>query len=263
MSWMHRQVPLALMAAVAWCADPTWTIRPVQVISQAEVPEGVPDAAKTVMFNKGFSIGYLIQGDGIIGVDKESLVIDQILLPGGKDITKKRNGKNNWEIGSFPEVSDDGRFCFFQVTSDEHAFGKAESLDIHGSIGVRTASDLKTFSTKAHVLDGGDTEVVDEFSVTFGRDPNDKGETAFFRNDKKDKATVVVSGMLDKLTEVVLMIAGKAIKSEESYGPSTSAGSGVGSRTYIFSRGEGAVPGVLQFKFWKDLKEVVVHFPQK
>ena len=99
--------------------------------------------------------------------------------------------------------------------------------------------------------------------MTFGRDPNDKGETAFFRNDKKDKATVVVSGMLDKLTEVVLMIAGKAIKSEESYGPSTSAGSGVGSRTYIFSRGEGAVPGVLQFKFWKDLKEVVVHFPQK
>jgi hypothetical protein len=85
--FMHW-IPSFAVALVSGCllegADAGLTIRPVQIISQAEVPAGAPQEARAVQFTKGFSVGYLIEGEDIIGIDKKSLTIEHILLPGGE-----------------------------------------------------------------------------------------------------------------------------------------------------------------------------------
>jgi hypothetical protein len=246
---------LALACSGPICAaDATVTIRPVQVVSLAEVPAGAPQDAKTVKFTKGFSVGYLIEGEDIIGIDKKSLVIEHILLPGGKDITKKRNGKDNFELGAFPEVSDDGRFGFFAVESDEHVFGKADGLDIKGTIGVRLASDLKTAESKPHPLGANDTEPVDGFTVTFGPGPNADKVPDFVKQSYKDKVPLRVAGPLEKVAEVRLIVAGKEVEPNEWSSADT------GSRTYFFPKGDGASAGALRIKYWQKLKVVVVPF---
>ncbi len=242
---------------LAAAEDKPLSIRPVQIISQAEVPAGAPREASSVQFNKGFTIGYLVEGEGIIGFDKRSLTIEHILLPGGKDIAKKRNGKDNFEFGSFPEVSDNGKFGFFQLQSEEFVFGQAEALVVQGSIGVRTASELKTVASKPHPPASNESEVVDEFAVTFGPGPKQDKMPRFLMDSYKDKTPIVVAGPLAKISEIRLLIADKEVKSDEY----TSAESGP--RTYFFSKSDPATPVTLRIKYWKDLKVVTVPFPRK
>ena len=235
-------------------ADAAVTIRPVQIISQADVPAGAPQEARSVQFNKGFTVGYLIEGEDIVGVDKKSLIIDHILLPGGKDITKKRNGKDNFEFGSFPQVSDDGKFGFFQIQSEEHVFGKAETLDIKGSIGVRIASDLKTTVSKPHPLGSNESEAVEEFTVTFGSGPKQEKVPKFIQESYDNKIPIVVTGPLAKITQVRLVVAGKEIESGEWTYVET------GPRTYFFPKSEGATADEIRIKYWKNFKVVMVPF---
>jgi hypothetical protein len=243
---------LAAMASVASAADtPAITIRPVQLISQAEVPEGAPDEAKSVMFTKGVTIGYLVEGHDLIGFARDSLVIDTMATADGTSIAKKRNGERNWRMGSFPCASDDGRFAFFQVQTDDHLFGHAEGLRIGGTITVRTGSEQTTATTKAHGLASKETEKIGDFDVAFGPTA---GGALNFGGRGAPPVTILVTGPLAKIIKVSLLVDGKALDSQGSMGVT-----GGDSRTYQFAKPAGA-DGTVSISYWKNLSETPVRF---
>lgn len=255
---MHRILVAALLTSCTGlmsAAEPALTIRPVQFISQAEVPEGAPRDARAIGFNTGFTIGYLVEGESIIGFNHESLKIEHILMADGKDIASKRNGKPNFKLGSFPAVSDDGKFGFFTMESEEHVFGKLDSIKVKGSIVVRTAAKLSSIATAPHVLGSGDQEKVGDFTVDFGVVKQKEKTPRFLEEDFKKNNVITVTGSLAKISEVHLKAGDVEIKPD---GYTTNDDR---PRSYLFEKGEGAAPSaVLTIKYWEDLKAVEVTF---
>lgn len=248
-------VLLTCSVSISFAADSSITIRPVQFIAQAEIPDGAPRNAKTIGFNTGFTIGYLVEGADIIGFNQQSLKIDHILMGDNKDIATKRNGKPNFKLGSFPVASDDGKFGFFTVESEEHVFGKLDSISVKGSIVVRTATRLKSIVSKPHVLGSGDEEKQADFTVNFGVVRQKEKMPRFIEEDFKKKNVVTITGSLGKIIEVNLKSGDAEIKAE-GYTSSED-----GPRSYFFEKGDGAAPSaVLTIKYWEDLKAVEVPF---
>lgn len=243
---------LAVLSSGALAAEPGITITPVQVISQAKVPAGAPDKAKKIMFTEGFSIGYLVAGKDLIGFAEDSLRIDAIRTRDGKDLAKKRNGEPAWEMGSFPEASDDGAFAFFTLECDEPAFGQVEGLAISGTITVLTASDLATVETKAHELKGKAADQAGEFTVTYGA-----GGGMSFGNGEDAGPSITLTGPLAKITKVMLVVDGAETKSNSNWGAQ-----GTDSRTYGFEKVAGTT-GSVRISYWKDLRETPVAFGAK
>jgi hypothetical protein len=116
--------------------------KPVQIVSCAEMPAGVGNAAAFLQHKVGFQIHYLIEGEDLIGIKPKSLVIDSITTPAGKDISKQRNGHTAYEQGSFPKASEDGKYCIFSLEcADARQFGQVEKLVVKGSITALVASN--------------------------------------------------------------------------------------------------------------------------
>jgi hypothetical protein len=244
---------LLLTAFRQLAADDAITIRAIQVISQATVPDGVPDEAKRIMFNDGFTIGYLIEGSDIIGIKEHSLKIEHMLLPDGTDISKTRNGDDNFKEGSFPAFSDDGQFGYFQVASKHRLFGKVESLAIKGSIVVRTGSALTTVTSKEHDLKASANDTLDEFAVVI-TPPGKSANHGQQDDDEKNSCSVVVTGSVEKISEIRLVVADTEIK------PESWTSSEVGPRTYSFPLDAAVAKFTLKIKYWKNLKELPIDF---
>jgi hypothetical protein len=237
---------LAGLVIPAAAAEPALTVRPVQMISLADVPNGAPDEAKSVMFTKGFSIGYLVEGQDLIGVVDDSLDVE-ITSPDGKSLSKKRNGEKSYKLGSFPKATDDGKYLFFQLESEEHDFGRIESLVVTGTVTVRTGSDLTNAATKAHGLTSKEVEQAGEFKVAFGEESG--GKVSFGGEAGAESVSITISGPLEKLTKVALKVDGKAVHEEGYMGMH-----GADSRTYQFEKPAGA-SGTIELSYWKNLAE--------
>lgn len=251
-----RTTALAAALYAAQAAEPAYTVRAIQVIDQAQVPEGAPQSARSIMFNKGFTIGYLVEGSDLIGFKDDSLKVTRIKLPDGKDIVHKRNGEDNYKQGSFPEVSDDGKLGYFQLECEDHVFGKAASLDIAGSIVALTGSDHQTGTTKVHGLDSKEEEKVGPFTVAFGQ-AKPAGMHAMFGNADRDSWGITVSGPLASITAFAVVVDGKEVKSRSWSG----SGAGDGPRTYDFEKSAiTGNAGAVSIRYWKDMKEQEIRF---
>jgi hypothetical protein len=239
-------IALAAAAAPAAGADAAPTARPIQFMSQAEVPEDAPQEARTIQFTHGFSVGYLVEGANIVGVKEKSLHVAHALLPDGTDIAQTRSGDDNLELGPFPRVSDSGRFAYFSATSKQNIFGHADHVGIEGTVVVITSSKLGTLSSHPHKLGSNDQETLGAWKATFG---GEKGMS--FGDDDKPTASITIKGPLDGIAKLTLQVAGKDYKQ-------SGWGGGDDERTYSFPCPADAAGAVLTIRDWEDLHEVTV-----
>ena len=114
--------------------------KPIQITVCRPLPEELPQGLKPFGYEQGVKIFYLVEGDGLIGINDDSLNIEYIKDGAGRDISKKRNGKDDFELGSFPEASDDGKYLVFSIEIKSNQFGTAESLNIKGEIKGHSAN---------------------------------------------------------------------------------------------------------------------------
>ena len=117
-----------------------------QIRSSAPLPADVPFDVKPMGYEPGFEIGYVVKGEGLASVKKDSLVMDHILTREGVDLAASRAGQPGYEMGAFPKVSEDGRYASFSVKVNQDAFGKVESLALKGSITLLMATQRETAS---------------------------------------------------------------------------------------------------------------------
>jgi hypothetical protein len=140
-----RYLACLLIVAAAWAGDaPKATVKPVQFLVCAPLPAELPFSAKPFGHEPGFKIAWLIEGEDLIGISEGSLVVTALKTPDGKNLAVARNGSTTWKLGSFPKVSDDGRFAVFTIDCSAQAFGQVEQLSIEGSVAVMTGSDRRT-----------------------------------------------------------------------------------------------------------------------
>ena len=152
-------------------------IRPIQILSRAEVPKDLPlemrpGGLDTILhggvdcepglipgpplvpiapndddffYPVGFQIWYLIEGRDIVCFD--SITIDSISTPEGRDISRFPSGKRSYTAGSNHKPTEDGKYCVCSLFVKQNHFGKVEQLSIKGHATVLTATEReeKTF----------------------------------------------------------------------------------------------------------------------
>ena len=131
-------------AAKTASALSTVTCKPVMIFAGTELPASIGFQDRPMGYNLGFEIAYLVEASDLIGFKKDSLSITSITAADGKDISKKRNGKPSYELGSFPKTTDDGKLGIFQIKVSENQFGKLDNLKVIGTVVALTGSDRQT-----------------------------------------------------------------------------------------------------------------------
>ena len=131
-------------AAKTASASPTVTCKPVMISAGAELPASYGFQDRPMGHTLGFEIAYLVEATDLIGFKKDSLSVTSITTADGKDISKKRNGKPSYELGSFPKTTDDGKYGIFQIKVSENQFGKLDNLKVTGTVVALTGSDRQT-----------------------------------------------------------------------------------------------------------------------
>jgi hypothetical protein len=244
---------LCPLVSTVLSAEDEITIRPVQIVCQAAVPDGAMALVKQSGINVGYTIGFLIEGEHIIGINRDHLKIEHILTPDGKDISKTATGDPNYTLNPFPRFSADGKFGFFQLQSMEQAFGKVESLHVKGSIAIRTASaGVKNISLE-HAFNGNASEELGGFTVTFGLGSREAGDRENEAALYQKKVVVTVVGPLETIANALLRMDQKEI----TYNGVSSGGN---QRTYMFDRPAQGNSAVFELDTWKDPQERSVAF---
>jgi hypothetical protein len=90
----------------------------------------------------GCKITYLVSGENIISIDKDSVKIDSVTGSDGKDLSKNSRGRASWSFDSAHNVSDDGGHAFFSIFVDTES--GAGIPNIKGSIGAKVARKPET-----------------------------------------------------------------------------------------------------------------------
>ena len=142
------------------CADadsPALRIRPIQIVSCGDMPEGLPFSVKPSGYKPGLQVYYLLEGQGIAGFD--SLEIDTIKTREGLEISKDPSGMPAYAAGPFPKVAADGKYCVFSLVVNQAQFGRWAGLVIKGHaivlLGTQRAEktiDLKAGDTREQKL---------------------------------------------------------------------------------------------------------------
>ena len=63
----------------------------------------------------GVKLSFLVRGENLVAFKDDSVDIKTFKLADGKEISKTRAGKGNWEQESFSKVSEDGKLGTFTV----------------------------------------------------------------------------------------------------------------------------------------------------
>jgi len=253
---------LFLLAAAAGAADPqpqaqvpappppALKARMIQVLSCDDIPASVPFDAKPMQYEPGFRVWFLIEGADLVGFKPESLAISAMIDGAGKDISKKRNGSPAYKMGSFPKVSDDGKFAVFEVDGTENEFGRADQIKISGAVTMLTST--KRSEAK------GELDLSLQRKVALGPFQASVGAGGIFGNliaSGSSQTPVLVDGDLSKLIDVKLFDGATELKHDMT----SSSGS---QKVYYFHKGESQKPTIV-VSYWEDLKEVVVPFGPK
>ena len=224
-------------------------VKMAQIRSSAPLPADVPFDVKPMGYEPGFEIGYVVKGEGLASVKKDSLVMDHILTREGVNLAASRAGQPGYEMGAFPKVSEDGRYASFSVKVNQDAFGKVESLAMKGRITLLMATQRETASATLATA-GGESVQAGPFTVAIHSGNSEGMGGAFFGGGQFG---VQVSGPCDSLIDLKLLDGGRATESE---GTMTS---GNGPTVYFFPKPTHG-PATVQIHYWTDMKEQKVLF---
>lgn len=224
-------------------------VKRVQIRSSAPLPSDVPFDVKPMGYELGFEIGYVVKGEGLASVKKNSLVMDHIRTRDGVNLAESRTGKPGYTMGMFPKVSEDGRYARFSVKVAQNAFGKVESLSMKGRITLLMATERETASAVLAVA-GGESVEAGPFTVAVQSGKSGGMGGSFFGGGQFG---VQVSGPTDSIIDMKLLDGGRATDSE---GTMTS---GNGPTVYFFPKPT-QDQATLEINYWTDMKEEIVSF---
>lgn len=249
---MHRILCLALIACGGIAGEgPNITCKPVMVTACAELPASIDFQTRPMGYELGVNISYLVEGEDLIGFKEDSLNVTAITTADGKDISKKRNGKPAWKQGSFPKITDDGKYGIFSIEISENAFGKTDGLLVNGSVVALTGSDRQTkkFTFK---LSEAKVEEVGGLKISLTGAKKSTEKEGFFGGGGFG---VQVSGDIAKVAEVGMSEGETKIDRQGSHWSGSQ-------RTWNFAKPAGDTVSV-EITWWNKLAPVTVSLGKK
>jgi len=227
---------LSMTTSLYALGEPTFKVTPIQTVACDDLPNNLSFKFKPFGYSKGFQVHYLIEGENLVAIKKESLKVEYIKGKDGKDISKLR-GKDTYKLGSFPKVSDDGKYALFSVASKSNQFGKVDSLELKGSITLFSASKNEKKSLEATI---GTTQKIGPLSITVSQDKY------------KDSRIVVDVSNAHALIDLKLIDGDKEYKAKNSSWRKQS-------RHYKFEKPKNTT-FTLKASYWIEMKELSIPF---
>lgn len=181
--------------------------RAIHITASENIPGDIPFGVRPMGYEPGFHIFYLVEGDGLIGLDESSVKVEYIKDKAGKNITLKRNGKPDYEFGSFPQASDDGKYLTFSIEGKSNQFGSTDEVKIKGQLIAHIADDRKEFKSELN-MDSSDPLKMGPFFVinadNIPKDPKGVMGDAFAGMIFSDRETLNlgISGPMKSIIEV-------------------------------------------------------------
>ncbi len=188
-------------------------------------------------------VSVMIKGQDIIGVSDDSLKANSIIL-NGKDLSKTRTGKDTYEMGSFPSVSENGAFVIFDVELETVPYGQLHNVRFDGVV------DVQTSSKRVDLMQ--DVDVSTAFEVDMGPYRVEKTNATLMFGVGEDNLPVKVSGNLDAIISLKLVEGDQEIKSHMS----TSFND---TKTFYFKNPKGSNVRV-ELQYWDNMQIKPVTF---
>lgn len=232
------------LLATACLAAAEVAVKPLMVT--LGVPAGVELSFqdRPMGYETGYRIHLLLQGEGIAGIKKDSLVVESLAAADGRNLATGRTGKATWKMGSFPKINDAGTVAIFSIEGPDNLLGKVDGVTLNGAITLLLGSEVAKATTGELEAKGSKPQQFPGFTVKTGRAGN------AVRMGSDDDLNVTIEGNLGAIIEVKASQGGAELKS------SSSSSSGTW-KTYDFAgKPEGAV--IVTVSYWKDLTEQVV-----
>lgn len=244
-----------LITSAVWAVEtPEINAKPIQFCIGGDLPSEIPFESKPMGFETGYKVVYLAQGADLSLLDEKSLKINSIKDGSGKEISMKRNGELDYELGSFPKVTDDGKYVIFSIESKRNIWNQTGRLNISGHITAFTSSD-RVDSEFTLNLQSKEPLKINEFTVINALNEKvDKSDDskAFFQAmlANSDSINVKVSGPINKIIKI------DAYNKDEKLDDQGSSSDEV-SKVFMFKKT--AINEVrLKISYWKEFKEVKV-----
>lgn len=230
-------LPLALSAA-------PFEVSLVRLQAGRPLPDGVPFEVKPMGHEAGVKLSFLVRGENLVAFKDDSVDIKSFKLGDGREWSRTRSGKPNWEQESFSKVAEDGTIGSFTVTFPGDLFGVLEGAALEGTITAVTAS---TPEEKKVELTAGDKTVHDvgPFKVSAGGGGG-------FLGGGGNGTSITVAGDHQGVIGLTVM------DGETELDGNGSSWSG-DRKTYHFQKAKGDKLAVT-LHYWTDLKEVPVPF---
>ena len=231
-------VPLVLTAG-------PFEVSLVQVQAGRPLGEEVPFDVKPMSYEPGAKLAFLVRGENLVAFKDDSVEIKSFKLGDGREWSRTRSGKANWEQESFAKVSEDGKVGSFTVKFPGDLFGALEGASLDGAITAITAS--KAEEKKIELTAGDKTKKpLGSFEIAVS-----EGGGGLFGGGS-DGTSITLTGDHKAVVEVTVTDGDKKLDDNGS-------SSFNDSKTYHFDKAKGEKLDVT-VRYWTDLKEEVVPF---
>ncbi|WP_264485028.1 hypothetical protein [Luteolibacter arcticus] len=216
----------------------------VQVQTGKPLGEEVPFDVKPMGYEPGVRLAFLVRGENLVAFKDDSVEVKSFKLGDGREWSRTRSGKANWEQESFAKVSDDGKVGRFSVKFPGDLFGVIEGASLDATVTAITAS--KSEEKKIELTAGDKTKhPLGPFEISAG------GGGGLFGGGG-DGTAITITGNHQAVVEVSVIDGGAKL---DGNGSSWSNDA----KTYNFDKAKGEKLAVT-VRYWTDLKEEVVPF---
>lgn len=126
-------------------SDDSKTYLSSRTICMKDMPRGVRQS--DCFFGNSARLGFYVEGENFVGIDKNTLIINQATI-NGKDITKNRKLEPNINLQHSPSVSDDGRYISWTVAIEEGYQSVEDEFRISGHVTAFKSKKLQELTSK-------------------------------------------------------------------------------------------------------------------
>jgi len=249
MAFIGSLVPMKAVIALS-LAPLVLAAEPFQVSLlnvQAGRPAGeeLPFDVKPMGYEPGAKLSFLVRGENLVAIKDDSVEIKSFKLGDGREWSRTRSGKANWEQESFSKVSEDGKLGSFTVKFPGDLLGTLEGASLEGTVTAVTGS--KSEEKKIELTAGDKTlQPLGPFEISAG----EGGKGIFGGGD--NGTSITLKGDHKAVVEITVTDGGAKLDNNGS-------SSFNDSKTYHFDKAKGEKLAVT-VRYWTDLKEEAVPF---
>ncbi|MEO0416508.1 MAG: hypothetical protein AAF226_16305 [Verrucomicrobiota bacterium] len=217
---MKNLFPLLFVGLFSVCSAQE-EVQHIMTTSCAGLPEEADFKVKPIGYDFGIKLTFLITGENLIEIDKESL----------------KTEARGWTMGHFPKVNEEGTLATFSISKNQNLLNKEPTAAVKGSIAITTGSET---DEQSFALKKGETKEVAGLKVSLQL--TQKGFSS---------ESVKVTGDFSKVKSILVTQNGTELETRSS--------SWTGDQiTYAF---EGIKEGAeVTLVYWTDLQKKTIEF---